>query len=54
MVREPCVKPVANIRSAVRVDDDIAQREMCGMALEVPPQLASLGAVSAVLLPKTP
>ena len=45
---------MANFGIAAGVDDDIAQREMRDVALEVSPQLTSLGAVSAVLLPKTP
>jgi hypothetical protein len=48
------VEAQPNIRRALGVDDGIAQRAMCVVTFEVPPKLASLGAISAVLLPKTP
>lgn len=36
------------------IDDDLAQRAMCDVTFEVAPESSRLGAVSAVLLPKTP
>jgi hypothetical protein len=48
------VKTPANVGTTLGVDDNVAQRAMGDVTFEVPPKLLSLGAVSAVLLPKAP
>jgi hypothetical protein len=54
MDRERRVETPANVGTTPGVHDDVAQRAMCDVTLEVSPKLASLGAISAVLLPKAP
>ncbi len=48
------VETPSNVGATSGIDDDVAHRAMGDMTFDVPPKLLSLGAVSAVLLPKAP
>jgi hypothetical protein len=48
------VETPANVRPASGIDDELAQGTVCDVTFQVGSNGASLGAVSAVLLPKTP
>jgi hypothetical protein len=48
------VEAPANVRAPSSIDDEVTQRAVGDVTLEVGPKRAGLGEVGAVLLPKTP